>query len=88
MLGDRGLFQTHLAVTEFYTRDELLEEVPGLILREAPCLHNPVKELTTSCILHDNAQVGAGHKDLLEADDVGVQQRLVVDQLPLNVPAS
>ena len=51
MLGDRGLFQTHLAVTEFYTRDELLEEVAGLILREAPCLHNPVKELA-SCGVH------------------------------------
>ncbi len=77
----------YLAVTELDARNELLEEVAGLVLAEAPGLYNPVKQLSPRSVLHDDAQVRAGHKHLLEADDVGVQQRLVVNQFPLDVPA-
>jgi hypothetical protein len=44
-------------VTVVYATNELLEEVSGLILREPACLDNPVKELSTCCILHHNAKV-------------------------------
>ena len=74
-------------MAELDARDELLEEVAGLVLTEPPGLHDPVEELSPRSILHDDAQVRAGHKHLLEANDVGVQQRLVVDQLPLDIPA-
>lgn len=47
-----------------HAADKLLEEVAGLILTEAPCLDDAIKQLATRGILHHDAQVG-GRKEHL-----------------------
>lgn len=49
---------THRLVAVVHPADQLLEEVACLVLTEATCLDDAVKQLPTSCILHDYAQVG------------------------------
>lgn len=55
---------THLSVAPRHPRDELLEEVAGLVLAEPVGLHNSVEKLAAGGILHRNAKVGAGQEDL------------------------
>ena len=54
----------YLAVAVLHARYELLKEVASLILREAPCLNNPIKQFAPSCVLHNDSQVCVGHKHL------------------------
>ncbi len=80
--------RARLGVAVLHAGDELLEEVARLVLREAAGLDDAVEQLAAGRVLHADAQVRARQEHLLEADDVGVQQRAVVDQLALHVPAA
>lgn len=48
---------THRLMAVVHPADELLEEVSRLVLAEAACLDDAVKQLAASCVLHDYAQV-------------------------------
>lgn len=74
-----------LGVAAPHPAHQLLEEEPSLVLGEAACFHNPVEQLSAAGVFHHDPQVRGREEDLLEADDVGVEQRAVVDQLALDV---
>lgn len=52
-----GTRVTDLAVAVINTRYQLLEKKASLIFTEPASLDNPVKQLSTCCIFHDNAQM-------------------------------
>ena len=56
-----------------------------LVLAESAGVADALEELPAGGVLHDDGEVRRGEDDLLEADDVGVAQRAVVDDLALHV---
>ena len=56
-----------------------------LVLAESAGVADALEELPAGGVLHDDGEVRRGEDDLLEADDVGVAQGAVVDDLPLHV---
>ena len=64
---------------------QLLEEVARLVLVEPPGLADALEQLAARRVLHHDGQVRRRQHNLLEADDVGVPQRTVVDDLAENV---
>jgi hypothetical protein len=56
-----------------------------LVLAEPASVADALEELPAGGVLHDDGEVRRGEDDLLEADDVGVAQGAVVDDLPLHV---
>ncbi len=52
-------------------RDQLLEEIPRLVLGEPACLDDAVKELPPRRVLHGYAQVRRGEEDLWERREGG-----------------
>ena len=57
-----------VSMTVVDTRDDLLEEAPGLLLLQLPILDNVVKELPTCHILHHHEDVRRGADHLDEAN--------------------
>jgi hypothetical protein len=56
-----------------------------LVLAESAGVADALEELPAGGVLHDDGEVRRGEDDLLEADDVRVAQRAVVDDLALHV---
>ena len=56
-----------------------------LVLAESAGVADALEELPAGGVLHDDGEVRRGEDDLLEADDVGVAQRAVVDDLPVHI---
>mmetsp|Transcript_13193 Transcript_13193/g.34156 ORF Transcript_13193/g.34156 Transcript_13193/m.34156 type:complete len:417 (+) Transcript_13193:105-1355(+) len=73
------------AVAVLQPANELLEKVARLRLLKAPPRGDALKQLPARRKLHHDRQVVLHQEDLVEADDVGVAQRAVVQDLPLHV---
>ena len=65
--------------------NQLLEKPSGFILLKPVPLLDILKHIASRSKLHCNAKVLIGQENLLELNDVGVQQPIVVEQLPLNI---
>ncbi|MCH1921771.1 hypothetical protein L9G15_20420, partial [Shewanella sp. A3A] len=68
-----------------HSTDQLLKEIPGLILTEPSTITDSIEQLPACCELHDNHKMRWRQYHLLEANDVGVAQRAVVDDLPVHI---
>lgn len=64
---------------------QLLEKEPGLVLAESAGIADPLEELPTRGVLHDDREMRRRQNNLLEPDDVWVPQGPVVDDFPLHV---
>ena len=65
-------------VAEVHAKEKLLKQPPSFTFGECTVMCsvvslNEVDQVTTRCILTDNAQVVRGEEDFLELNDVGVR---------------
>lgn len=59
----------------FQRRNDLPKDPLGLLFLHALFAHNVVKELSTTCVLHDHENFSWGVDDIVEGGDVGVLQQ-------------
>jgi hypothetical protein len=52
----------------FFFREDLMYKDTDLILTEAASIANPFKNLTSSCVLHNDSQVSGGKQNLHERE--------------------
>jgi hypothetical protein len=52
----------------FFFREDLMYKDTDLILTEAASIANPFKNLTSSCVLHNDSQVSGGEQNLHERE--------------------
>lgn len=65
----------HVSVAVLHPADNLLKEVPCLVLRQPALLNNVIKQLTALHILHHNIDVCCGLNDLIQTDDVWMHEQ-------------
>ena len=58
---------------------QLLEIFSHLLFLQFPLVDNPVEELAALNVLHDDVNLGFGHHEIIEPNDLGCQTKLITD---------